>query len=136
LTTVNKIENIIEELARAEKSLDSANILFQHGNYSDAISRLYYFIFHSIKALLLSKGLEPRSHEGCLRLFAMHFVKTEIFSPKDSHSFSRLMKYREEADYNTSYVFTAEDYLEFRNESVDLHGKIMKYLIENNYYEQ
>jgi uncharacterized protein (UPF0332 family) len=130
----NKKTNIEEELTRAKKSLDSAEILYEHGNYSDAISRLYYFLFHIVKALLFSIGLEPKSHEGLLILFGKHFVKTGIFLPKDSHTISQLMKYREEADYNTSYVFTGEDYLEFRTKTDELSDKIIKYLVEKNYY--
>jgi uncharacterized protein (UPF0332 family) len=125
--------NINEELTRARKALESADILFHHENYSDAISRLYYFLFHVLKALLLSKSLEPRSHEGALRLFGLHFVKDGIFLPSDSHVFSRLMKYREEADYNTSYIFTSEDYIEFEKETTELYNKILDYLKKEKY---
>jgi len=69
-------------------------------------SRLYYYIFYHVRALLLSKGLEPKTHEGSLRLLSLHFVKEGILSNKMSHIFSKLMKFREEADYNPSYVFT------------------------------
>jgi uncharacterized protein (UPF0332 family) len=54
--------------------------------------------------VLLTEGLEPKSHEGALRLFGLHFVKPGAFEAKDSHIFSKLMKLREEADYNPSYT--------------------------------
>ena len=38
------------------------------------------------------------------------------------------MKYREEADYNPSYVFTSEDYKGFKEEAVRLHNVIIKFL--------
>jgi uncharacterized protein (UPF0332 family) len=129
----NKKANITEDLNRALKALESADILFKHGNYSDAVSRLYYFLFHVMKALLLSRGLEPKSHEGTLRLFGMHFVKEGIFLPSDSHIFSRLLKYREEADYNTSYVFTNEDFIEFKKDCEALYSKILNYLKSEKY---
>lgn len=102
----NKRINIHEEIERAAKALDAANLLHDNGFFNDAVSRLYYFLLHNIKALLLTKGLEPKRHEEALRLFSLHFVKEGIFEPKASHIFSKLMKYREEADYNPSYVFT------------------------------
>lgn len=38
------------------------------------------------------------------------------------------MKYREEADYNPSYVFTKEDYAGFKREAEGLFGQIMERL--------
>jgi uncharacterized protein (UPF0332 family) len=83
--------------------------------------------------LLLTKGLEPKSHEGALKLFGLHFVKEGAFKPADSHIFSRLMKYREEADYNPSYMFTKEDFVEFKKDAEELSNKIKNYLTEKDY---
>lgn len=129
----NKRTNIHEEIERATKALDAANLLYENGFFNDAVSRLYYFLLHNIKALLLTKGLEPKSHEGALRLFSLHFVKEVIFEPKASHIFSKLMKYREEADYNPSYIFTKDDFIEFKKEAKELADKIKVYLNEKGY---
>jgi hypothetical protein len=83
--------------------------------------------------LLLTEGLEPKSHEGALRLLSLHFVKEGIFEPKVSHTFSKLMKYREEADYNPSYVFTAEDFVDFKREAEDLSNRIRAFLRSKNH---
>src|SRR3972149_9694761 len=99
MTEENKRENIKNELDRASKAIDAAILLFENDFLNDAVSRLYYFLLYNIRALLLTEGLEPKSHEGSLRLLGLHFVKKGIFSPSDSHIFSKLMKYREEADY-------------------------------------
>lgn len=133
MTEENKKENIKNELDRALKAMDAATLLFDEGFLSDAVSRLYYSLLHSIRALLLTKGLEPKSHEGVLRVFGLHFIKEGIFEPKDSHIFARLMKYREEADYNPSYVFTRDDFIEFKKDAEDLANKIRNYLIEKGY---
>jgi len=50
-----------------------------------------------------------------------------------SHIFSKLMKYREEADYNPSYMFTREDFVEFKKEAEELSDKIKAYLEEKGY---
>lgn len=85
------------------------------------------------RALLLTKGLEPKSHEGALRLFSLHFVKQGSFEAKDSHIFSKLMKFRQEADYNPSYTFTRDDFIEFKNEVEEVILKITTYLKERDY---
>lgn len=129
----NKRRNILEEIQKANKTLEAANLLFDNGFVSDAISKLYYFLLYCIRALLLTRGLEPRSHEGALRLFGLYFVKEGIFEAKSSHTFSKLMKYREEADYNPSYTFTEEDFVEFKKETNELADKIKAYLKQKGY---
>ncbi|HBU31555.1 HEPN domain-containing protein, partial [Dictyoglomus sp.] len=106
----------------------SANILFENGLIKDAISRLYYYTLHMVRALLFTKGFEPKSHEGALRLLSLHFIKEGIFEPEIAHIFSRLMKYREEADYNPFYVFSKEDFLSYKEEAEKLAGEIERYL--------
>jgi uncharacterized protein (UPF0332 family) len=133
MTDENKKRNIQEEMERASGAMDAASLLFENNLLNDAVSRLYYFLLYNIRALLLTKGLEPRSHEGALRLLGLHFIKEGIFEAKDSHVFSRLMKYREEADYNPSYMFTGEDFVEFKKEAEELSGKIKAYLEEKGY---
>jgi len=129
----NKRENIREEIERASQTMSAATLLFDNNLINDAVSRLYYFLLYNVRALLLTKGLEPKSHEGALRLFALHFIKEKLFEPKDSHVFSKLMKYREEADYNPSYVFTKDDFTDFKKEAEALSIKIKSYLKSNRY---
>lgn len=128
MTPENKKTNIKEELARAEESLTSAEVLFKHGQLADAVSRLYYYVYHAVRALLLSKGLEPKSHEGMERLLGMHFIKPGVFPTGATHTFARLMKYREQADYNPSYVFTKDDYVQFKKDAEALHKSIVRFL--------
>ncbi|RLG51198.1 MAG: DNA-binding protein [Thermoproteota archaeon] len=129
----NKKANIREEVQRAAQAMDAANLLFNNGFFNDAVSRLCYFLLYNIRALLLTKGLEPKSHEGALRLLGLHFIKEGLFEPRASHLFSKLMKYREEADYNPSYMFTKEDFVEFRKETEELSNEIKAYLQEKGY---
>jgi hypothetical protein len=44
------------------------------------------------------------------------------------------MKFREEADYNPSYMFTKEDYIELEKEADNLFRKIKNYLKERDYF--
>ena len=133
MTEENKKENIKAELEGAAKTLLEADLLFKNSFFKGAVSRLYYSLLYSIRALLLIKGLEPKSHEGALRLFSLHFVKEGRFEAKTSHVFSKMMKYREEADYNPAYVFTKEDFVELHKEVGALSDEIMAYLKEKGY---
>ena len=132
----NKRENIREEIERATETRKAAELLFSNNFIKDAVSKLYYFLLYGIRALLLAKGLEPKSHEGTLRLFGLHFVKEGIFFSQDSHVFSKLMKFREEADYNPSYIFTKEDFKDLAIEADNLFLKIKAYLKDKDYFTE
>lgn len=129
----NKRENVREEIDRADESMKAADLLFNNGFVRDAVAKLYYSFLYTIRAMLLTKGLEPKSHEGALRLFGLYFVKKGIFETKDSHIFSKLMKYRQEADYNPFYVFMPEDFIEFKKEAEMVIHKITSRLKEEGY---
>ncbi len=129
----NKKANIREEMDWANEAIRASNLLFENGFLRDAISKLYYSLLYNIRALLLTEGLEPKSHEGALRLFGLEFVKPAIFEAKDSHIFSKLMKYREEADYNPSYAFDKEDFIEFKSEAEKVIQKVCAYLKGKGY---
>jgi uncharacterized protein (UPF0332 family) len=82
----------------------------------------------TMRALLYTKGLEPKTHEGLLRLIGMHFVKAGILTAQDSHLLTRLQKYRSEADDNAAYSFTHADFQELRLGAVQLDAKIRREL--------
>jgi uncharacterized protein (UPF0332 family) len=133
MTEPNRAAAIAEELGRAENALAASVFLADGGFLSDAVSRLYYSMLFRARALLLTLGLEAKSHEGALRLLSRHFVKAGLLEPDSSHLFSRLMKYREEADYNPSYLFTVEDVKKLREEASALAMRIARLIREAGY---
>jgi uncharacterized protein (UPF0332 family) len=129
----NKKANILEEIDRASEASRAADLLFENGFVRDAVSKVYYSLPYSIRAVLLTEGLEPKSHEGALRLFGLHFVKPGACDARDSHIFSKLMKFREEADYNPSYPFAPEDFTEFKSEAEGVIQRITQYQKNKGY---
>ncbi len=133
MTEENKRENIRLEMEEAENIFSEAELLFQNGFIKGAVSRLYYAVLHGIRSILLTKGLEAKSHEGALRLLGLHFIKEGLLDTQTSHTFSKMMKFREEADYNPAYLFAREDYLGLRQEVVTLFGVIKLFLKDRGY---
>lgn len=105
----NRLKNIEEELAHSRESMEAAKVLIKADLYRESVPKIYYCLFHAIKALLFSVGLETKTHEGTSRLFSLHFIKTNIFPVEMSHFLSQMMKYKHEADYYSEYVFRKED---------------------------
>jgi uncharacterized protein (UPF0332 family) len=105
----NKKKNAKIELKKGSDARLAAQNLFEDGLYGDSISRIYYAAFHFVTSLLFTVGLEARSHQGLLKLFDQHFVKTKIFPPELSKILRRAKKLREESDYRHTFVFTKEE---------------------------
>ena len=97
------------EIEAGNESLDAVKTLMEKGLYRSAISRTYYGLFHYIRALLYTQGLEPKSHEGLEHLFGLHFVKAGRVDSGSAKLLARLQKYREQSDYGLVTVFTKGD---------------------------
>ncbi len=128
----NRRLNIAEEMDESAVALSDAELLLANGRYQGATTRAYYAAFHALQALLLTKGLEAKSHHGVAYLFRLHFVKTQIIDSKYSQILARTQKYREEADYHHTMEFSqtqAEDTLrEVKELIVALEKQIRNHL--------
>ncbi len=91
------------QILLAEESLDEAKILFENEHYIGAISRAYYSMFHSAKALLLSKGLNPKKHRGILKILGLEFIKTGILDNNYAQYYKYVFDLRQEADYGSTF---------------------------------
>ena len=109
MTAENGAENAHRALDRARAVLAQAQILRDADHADGAVSRAYYAAFHAARAMLLSLGLEPRSHRGMSSLVGQHLVLPGTVSSDLQRALSRLQKYREEADYDPVAVFSPED---------------------------
>lgn len=125
MTKANREAAVTEELRKAERAFTAYSLLASGGLWEDAVSRLHYFLFHRVRALLLTEGLEPRSHEGALHLLSLHFVRPGHLDSQASQLFAKVMKYREEADYSSSFMFTESDVTRLRDEVTALATKIL-----------
>ncbi len=98
-----------DEIERASAELNAALVLHDKGFFFKSVSSAYYSIYHAAKALLLIKGVEPKTHEGIERMFSLYYIKTKEFDLTIGKTIGRLMKMREEADYYPEIPFTKEE---------------------------
>lgn len=106
MTEENRRRNIASETKRGDDSLESAVILLAAGKLADAVSRAYYAAFHYARALLLTLGEEARTHGGLESLLHRDLVRPGTLDPEVARLFSRLQKFRQDADYTSEFVFT------------------------------
>jgi uncharacterized protein (UPF0332 family) len=120
-----------DEFSRADEELKAARVLLKEELYFKAIVSSYYAIFHAARALLLLKGVYPKTHEGVERSFGLYYIKTGEFDIKIGKAIGRLMKMREEADYYPEIPFSEDEAeeaiemaMEFLKRARDLYDKI------------
>lgn len=109
MTDENKKRNITEALVRAREATRAAEALLAVGLCRDAVSRAYYAAYHYVRALLLARGLESRTHGGAFQLLHREFVKPGLLPGVPGWQLAGLQRSREMADYDSATEFSADE---------------------------
>jgi len=102
----------LARLKRSRQHLKSARDLLRNDDYADSISRSYYAIFQSARALLAINGLDSRKHSGVVSLFNRHFIKTGKLDKHWAVVLKDARRSREMADYTEIAEFSRQDAVE------------------------
>ena len=127
---MKEVASLIE---RANKYLNSAKMLLKEGDYESTVSRIYYAMFFSVEALLLTKNLSFSSHRGVISGFGEHFIKTNIFSRNLGRELNRAFGKRLLGDYEHTFVITKEEAKEMLDKGKYFVEGIIQYLNEKNF---
>lgn len=95
-------EKAYNTLKEAEDMIDT-----KHWNF--AIQRLYYACFYMASALLMSRGINARTHNGVVGQLGQNFVSKGFLTKDEGRLYSRLLQNRITGDYNDFFDFTRED---------------------------
>ena len=107
MTDENRRAAVELELRHAKQAHGAARLLRQAGIHNDALSRLDYALFHTMTALLLTEGVEPRRHSALTSLLGAHFGAPGLLTAADIAVVGRTATYRELADYERTWEATA-----------------------------
>jgi uncharacterized protein (UPF0332 family) len=102
----NRRRAIELELRHAREARQAAHALLALGLHNDALSRLYYALFHTLTALLLTQGVEARRHRALPGLLGTHV--SEVISAADVAVVGRAATYRDLADYERTWQATPD----------------------------
>ena len=95
-----------QALERGRQALRAAHTLREAELHDDALSRLYYALFHTLTAVLLSHGIEPRRHRMLISLLGTHLP--DRFGAEELAVVARAQTYRDLADYERTWTATAQ----------------------------
>jgi len=108
VTDDEKREAVALELRHASAALAAARLLCGAALHNDALSRLYYALFRTMTALLLTEGVEPRRHRSMPGLLGTKFAASGLLTAADIAVVSRAATYRDLADYERTWEATSE----------------------------
>ena len=94
--SLDEIESCIEI---AIDDLESSKLLLEADKYRNSVTLSYYAMFSIARALLLKKGLTPKTHDGVITLIGEKYVLDEGFDRELASRFSRARTIREDASY-------------------------------------
>jgi uncharacterized protein (UPF0332 family) len=96
-------------IENAEEKLEAAEYLLEGGFYNDAVSRAYYSMFYSARALLSLKEIYPKAHKGVISKFGLEFVKKGFVEDVYGRALSHAKDRREVADYDIEKNISKEE---------------------------
>ncbi len=107
-----RLELAAYRLSKAFSTYDEVALLTENKLWNTAVNRLYHACYYAVSALLISKNITSKTHNGTRQLFGLHFVKTGIISIETGKFFSYIFDKRQTGDYDDFYDFDKEDVLE------------------------
>jgi hypothetical protein len=130
MTTTPRREEIHNELLRAERSLQAAQLLLKERLLEDTLSRTYYAILHGARAALLAQGVNVGSHRAVRRLFGQHLIKSGKLAPHLAEILAEEQDDRMLADYDV--LFSPElDRVQTRVADAEAFLTAIKVFLEN-----
>jgi uncharacterized protein (UPF0332 family) len=103
------MSEILALLAKAQRYLRSADLLFRDGDHESCVSRTYYAMFYCAQAALLTRNLTFSSHKSVIAAFGEHFVKTAVFPKQMGRELNRAFEKRQLGDYEFTSIVSDED---------------------------
>jgi len=105
MTDANCRANAKDASRLGDECLAEARYLLAGSFSNAAVSCADYAAFNWASALLMLKGLEPKTNRGVIQLLQLHYVEIGTLAPSAAAALSQLETYRELSDYNAKASF-------------------------------
>ena len=115
-------------LERASESLRAARIMFENGMLTFSMNRVYYAMFYSVQALLVSRKVSFSKHGQVKAYFNREMIKTGIFPKEMGRLYNKAFEYRQKFDYIDFSSPDREIVSEYLEKAIDFVSNIQEYL--------
>ena len=108
LTDDQRRDIVHYRIENAQKMLFEVESHRENGFYNTAINRMYYACYYAATAMLVSLGVEVKSHDGVRLNLGKHVVMQGLLSPELGRFYSRLFSKRSTGNYDDFVNHTLE----------------------------
>lgn len=108
LTDEQRRDIVCYRMENARKMLAEVESHRENGFYNTAVNRMYYACYYAATAMLISLGIEVKSHDGVRLNLGSHVVMAGRLSPELGRFYSRLFSKRSTGDYDDFINHTLE----------------------------
>lgn len=115
-------------LERASESLRAARIMLENGMLTFSMNRVYYAMFYSIQALLVSRKVSFSKHGQVKAYFNREMIKTGIFPTEMGRLYNKAFEYRQKFDYIDFSSPDREIVSEYLEKAMGFVSNIQEYL--------
>lgn len=115
-------------LERAGESLRAAKIMLENGMLTFSMNRVYYAMFYSVQALLVSRKVSFSKHGQVKAYFNREMVKTGIFPTEMGRLYNKAFEYRQKFDYIDFSSPDREIVSEYLEKAIYFVSNIQEYL--------
>ena len=102
-------ELCFERLNKAYKSLDDAEYNLRDKRLHSASNRIYYAVFHAMRAVNATEGFDSSKHSGVIAYFNKNFIKNNRLPEILYKNIRDFVQLREKSDYEDFFTPDEED---------------------------
>ena len=115
-------------LDKAFQMLTAAQIMLRFDDYASACNRLYYAVFHAMRAVLALDGIDEHSHSHLISEFRRRYLKTNILDRALSDIIGSSFQIRDESDYEDNWIISKSDVIEQAQKVTEFLSAIEHYV--------
>lgn len=119
-------EEVWARLKAGKDRINDATLMWKNGNYTDAILKAHHAVYHTARAILYAKNIEPDTDSQIIEEFGLNFLQSGIIDKKDVKPYLtfRRMHRDEITEFNTD----KEKAIHFLNDAKNFIKYVEKYI--------
>ena len=120
--------NFIE---KSKKAIRAAEIMLREDQYDVSVSRAYYSMLYTAKALLVEEDFRFKKHTAVHSAYSRHFSKTGLLDKKFHRQMLNAFDQRLEADYDDIPSISVEEVHAIIKQAKEFLAAAQKFLSKN-----
>jgi len=113
------------------RTLDDAKKVIDMQMWTTGANRLYYAVYYAVSALLITNGMNAKTHEGIIRMFNLCFVNTGKIDKELARQYNLLFTMRLTGDYGDCFDLQEADVKPMLQPAEILINKVISLIKEN-----